>query len=291
MSKPILAKYWSDAENAGRGYVRPSTGVQVPGVTSITKLVDKDMAQWGADQAVRWMAANWYSWNPGAKSEDRAFYGARYRWKDYRSERGAIGTGIHDYIEGLIDNESPFLDALDQEQQEMAEQFEAFCFEFAPQFISSEVTVFGDDYAGTLDAYAIIDGDVYLFDWKTSKRCYPEYMMQLAALKNAHTVAIQTDADDPDGFEVLDSDKSKTYWREEPILNADRAAVVHLRGNHWDGDRPIPAKWELIELENEALHLERFNAYKSAWYAEKSLRAAGVDLKKPMDGNNKEKGA
>lgn len=285
MSKPALARYWSDSENAGRGYIRPSNGEQVPGVTSITGKVDKDLAQWGADQAVRWMVANWFRWNPGAKSEDSAFRGARYRWKDYRNERGAIGTGVHNHIEGLIENSGPFLDDLDQEQREMVEQYEEFVFTHAPQFISSEVSVFGDGYAGTLDAYAIIDGDVWLLDWKTSKRCYPEYFMQLAALKNAHTVAIPTTADDPDAFEVLDTDRKPMYYREEPVLNADRAGLVHLRGNFWDGETFIPAKWELIELpqEDEQLHMARFNAYKDVWYAEKSLRQSGVDLKAALD--------
>jgi ATP-dependent exoDNAse (exonuclease V) beta subunit len=40
-------------------------------------------------------------------------------------------------------------------------------------------------YAGTVDARAIINGEYCVIDWKTSKRVYPEYHLQVAAYAKA----------------------------------------------------------------------------------------------------------
>lgn len=55
------------------------------------------------------------------------------------------------------------------------------------EFISSEEKIYSrvDNYAGTLDCAAIVNGSLCIIDWKTSKAIYPEYHLQNAAYAKA----------------------------------------------------------------------------------------------------------
>lgn len=286
MTSPALAQYWNAAENDGRGYKRPSTGEQVPGVTSITGLVNKDLAQWGADLAVRWIAERWYEWNPGQRSEESAFNSARYKWQEYRNERGQIGTNVHTYIEDLLLGKEPILDFLEPEEQRRVYQFEDFCFLTGFEATATERQVWGGDFGGTLDAYGWLYSERLgrkahgLLDWKTSKRCYPEYHMQLASLKNAQFQFIQR-AEATDDTNPVSKNGVTTHWAEISMPLVETAWIVHLTD---DG-------WAVYELEDEEMHLARFNAYKAAWWAEKALKDAlrekGQRLDRPLNWREK----
>ena len=54
-------------------------------------------------------------------------------------------------------------------------------------FISSEEKIYSrvDNYAGTLDCAAVVNGSLCIVDWKTSKAIYPEYHLQNAAYAKA----------------------------------------------------------------------------------------------------------
>jgi len=312
MSRPALARYWSETEHDSRGYLRPSTGEQVPGVTSITGMVNKDLAQWGSDMAVKWIAEHWYEWNPGQRSEESAFNGARHRWKEYRDERGQIGSNVHDHIEQTILGKQPVLDFLTPEEQAMFRQWEDFQFLTGAEFTSTEEQVWGSGYAGTLDARGTMYSErlgrraYALFDWKTSRKCYPEYHMQLSALKNASFTFEQAQTPDAlteihdgrngtrsyrgaDGVAWLathteSNRKVETWWVERETRSAETAFVVHL----------TPDSWHVYELDFEQEHLARFNGYKAAWWAEKELKAlySELDMKldRPLDWRDKKKG-
>lgn len=290
MTSPKLSRYFDDATYQGRGYIDPRyPGAKpVPGVTSITKLVAKDMAQYGADHAVRWMVDNWSLFNPGGKSDERAFNQARYRHNDYRDARAEVGTGVHAHIEDWINGLDPIPDFLGVEQQQMVEQFHEAVFMTGMTFQSTEATVQGDGWSGTLDAH----GTVYspklgrvataVIDFKTSKAIYPDPMMQLAALRSAHTIFREVDESTEGAYHVEDKKRGDSWWLVEDAPKVDTAFILHLRGDFWDGKNFIPAKWELIELEDDELHLKRFEAYKSVWYAEKAMKEAGIDLRKRL---------
>jgi len=47
--------------------------------------------------------------------------------------------------------------------------------------LKTEFTVCGNGWAGTLDWYGKLDGDLFVADWKTSKDIYPEHRYQVAA--------------------------------------------------------------------------------------------------------------
>ena len=118
MSAPKLSRYFNDAEYQGRGYLDPRYPERkpVPGITSITKLVAKDLAQYGADHTARWITENWTLWDPSRKSDEKAFNSARYKHNEYRDSRAEVGTGVHQYIEDWINGEEPLAEFLEPEQ-------------------------------------------------------------------------------------------------------------------------------------------------------------------------------
>lgn len=305
MSKPILARYWDETEHSGRGYLRPSAGEQVPGVTSITGMVNKNLAQWGSDMAIRWVSEHWYEWGPERRSEESAFNSARYRWRDYRDERGQIGSNVHDHIEQTILGKQPVLDFLTPEEQAMFRQWEDFVFLTGAEFTSTEEQVWGSGYAGTLDARGAMYSQklgrkaTFILDWKTSKSAYFEYMMQLVALQRAGFTFQQVDAPADPGLiqtghnggswyqnsigpawraeHSENNRKAETWWVEVENRTAETAAVVHLTAD----------SWAVYELEDEDLHFRRFNGYKDAWWSEKELKtilaSRGQKLDRPIN--------
>lgn len=60
-----------------------------------------------------------------------------------------------------------------------------FLEERQPKVILSEETVFGEDYAGTLDRIYEIDGEWWLVDLKTSKNVFPSHEIQLSSYLHA----------------------------------------------------------------------------------------------------------
>lgn len=65
--------------------------------------------------------------------------------------------------------------------------FEAWVADNDIHFISSEEKIYSrvDNYAGTLDCAAVVNGSLCIVDWKTSKGIYPEYHLQNAAYAKA----------------------------------------------------------------------------------------------------------
>jgi hypothetical protein len=264
-------------------------------------MVDKDLAQWGANMTAKWVAENWDQWNPGQRSEESAFNGARYKWREFRDERGAIGSNVHDHIEQTILGEEPLIDFLSVEEQAMVAQWEQFCFITGVKYHSTEEQVWGDGYAGTLDARVSMHSErlgrtaTGIVDWKTSKSAYWEYGMQLAALTNAgrtftevaapaKTVTVNQFPNGTSAYEMGDSfawsaknNNESTWWAETEVEPAETAFVVHLRAD----------KWAVYELNDAEFHTARFDAYKDAWWAEKDLKAIlsarGQKIDRPMD--------
>ncbi len=54
-----------------------------------------------------------------------------------------------------------------------------------PRLVANEMTVFGEDYAGTLDRIYEIDGRVWIVDLKTSQQIWEEHKLQISAYSHA----------------------------------------------------------------------------------------------------------
>lgn len=118
----------------------------------------------------------------------------------YRGSSGnALETGstahqwIEDALEVFIGTEGNFGDDNlpdlpdDPDACNSIEAFKIWVGDNDIDFISSEEKIYSrqDNYAGTLDCAAYVNGSLCIIDWKTSKGIYPEYHLQNAAYAQA----------------------------------------------------------------------------------------------------------
>ena len=118
----------------------------------------------------------------------------------YRGSSGTAmetGTTAHQWIEDALttfmsgegsfgDDNLPDLPD-DEDACNSIEAFKAWVGDNDIDFISSEEKIYSrqDNYAGTLDCAAYVNGSLCIIDWKTSKGIYPEYHLQNAAYAQA----------------------------------------------------------------------------------------------------------
>jgi len=107
-----------------------------------------------------------------------------------------IGNDTHKWIEYYINNQHAWdvTDGLrlsnDLRSKETLDSVKAFIKwerEFKPQWIDAERKIYCDKYkyAGTVDAVAKINGRVCVIDFKTSKKIYKPYHLQVTAYAQA----------------------------------------------------------------------------------------------------------
>jgi len=107
-----------------------------------------------------------------------------------------IGNDTHKWIEYYINNQHAWdvTDGLrlknDLRSKETLNSVKAFIkwkLEFKPQWMDAERKVYCDKYkyAGTVDAVAKINGRVCVIDFKTSKKIYKPYHLQVTAYAQA----------------------------------------------------------------------------------------------------------
>lgn len=247
MTAPPLARTMPQ----GRRYYRPSTGEYAPSVTTILNAAwpTPGLLPWALREAAEYVVAN-------RKAVDAALSGVRLHRDNPRSDRVLVvtdpsavesavalitsspwrvrdrardvGSAIHDYLEAetLGKPHEPCPEALWPYVQEWG----LWVGEYGVTFEAAEATVWGDGYAGTLDAIVNIGGLRLLVDYKTGEKVYPDAALQLYAYSMATIMVLG------DGREV-----------ERPAV--DGTAVLHLRPSGYSflpvfiGD-PVPELWE-----------------------------------------------
>lgn len=124
----------------------------------------------------------------------RALKGSPWQQRDAAAD---LGSYVHNQIEARILGQTPA-----EPPAEVAARvahFESFCADYAPVFEAAEATVYNREaqYAGTLDSIAMIGGERFIIDVKTTKSgVYPEHALQLCAYAHAEFIGA------PDGTEV-----------------------------------------------------------------------------------------
>lgn len=112
-----------------------------------------------------------------------------------------IGTVVHDEIERYINSQLKgyaFQCSIDPIHQPEAHNAMTAFFTWVDQVhfkpIATEYQVYSLKYkfAGTVDCLARVNGKIYLLDWKSSKACYPEMGLQLAAYRIATNEMIKS---------------------------------------------------------------------------------------------------
>ena len=105
------------------------------------------------------------------------------------SEALEIGNETHKYIEEYILYEMEdgrHLPKIDKAEKSLT-AFAKWDAKFEPEYLDAERKVYCDryKYAGTVDAVAKINGRVCVIDFKTSKKIYKPYHLQVAAYAQA----------------------------------------------------------------------------------------------------------
>lgn len=196
-----------------RWYVDPRNGEKVVGVTSVLNCLPKPFLQYWASKVVAEEAVD----NLGAvmnlvTADNRDGAVDFLKRAPGRSSGGAaeIGTAVHGIAEKL--NRGEPTGPVHRDYQPWVASYEKFLSDWQPEFHEVEATCWSetDQYAGTADAFATIDGDRLVIDLKTGKGVYEEASLQMTAYASADY--------------ILESDGT-----QRPIPEVAAAAVVHVR--------------------------------------------------------------
>ncbi len=136
---------------------------------------------------------------------------------DFQRDSAAdIGTRVHRLVEQIARGGEPDVAA---DEEPYARAYRTFLAEYRPKFLAIEEIVVslghGEDgaldFAGTLDAIAVIDGQTWMLDLKTGAGLYAETALQLAAYASADFIGRPGTA------------------RRFRLPRASRYGVIHLR--------------------------------------------------------------
>lgn len=241
--RPTLDKkhrYWLDA-------------VRTPGVTTILGVLEKPALPWwgmtiGVKGALELLDIYSYGYLLDLEWPEVVQLLTKHRLtvnhvKDAAGDRGNIA---HDACQTWAQTGAwPNPADIPPEAAGYVQAAAGFIVEMEPEPVAEEVMVWTEDYAGTFDLLAWIDGDLWLIDYKTSKRVYATHDLQLAAYEYAR--------------------------RKMGLRPADGMAVVHLEsGVPFDVERHF-----VPSLATADDFLAILSAYKATERLKSAFKAAG----------------
>lgn len=163
--------------------------------------------------------------------------GAAVEWlkriPDFRRDQCAdLGTRVHAVAEALARREPIEID--EDVRPYVTAYRRDFLEVFEPRFIAVEAMVCSPryEYGGTADAFAEIEGEIWLLDYKTGAGVYPDSALQLGALARAQFVGR---TGDPNQY---------------PVPQATRFGILHIRP---EGARLLPV---VVDRETVAAFLD-----------------------------------
>lgn len=197
------------------------TGVTMyPSVTNVLSVYSDGgdgLLYWAGEQAIRAMYADGFP-----ADVDRAVELHRGAFRKARDKRAEAGTRAHTLAEALA-SDMPLPSGISEEDEQYADAFMQFWSDLQPEPIHTEVTVYGDGYAGTADLIASIGDVPTVVDYKTrgkpekSPKVYDKTRMQLAGLADAMDLAVPTDEG----------------WAVEPLhVGAAMAVILYPDGTY-----------------------------------------------------------
>ena len=171
----------------------PVEGEWFPSVTTILKVLDKPgLARWSARvglEAAR--AALLARGKPGGVLPSEWVDQIMEHWisTGEREAQAAAerGTRAHQMIQAVLQREKP--SELSPELEPVLINLNVWRQSCGLQMKDTEVMVYSlkHRFAGTIDAVAERGSSNVLLDWKTSKRIYPQHLLQVAAYALAYT--------------------------------------------------------------------------------------------------------
>lgn len=174
-------------------YKHPTSGAEVPSVTTVLDIKDKGLQHWAAWECGQYAAANLER----LAQLDFETAAADIKAAPWRKKTKAanLGSRVHTVLEeyaGRKDSVDPGLFSQPQSDEEAnaVRNLQVILDELKPQIIASEFSIWSYEhgYSGTADLLCKVDGKLVLVDLKTSKDVYSEMVLQLAAYRNADVI-------------------------------------------------------------------------------------------------------
>ncbi|MFF4478692.1 hypothetical protein ACFY1A_16980 [Streptomyces sp. NPDC001520] len=236
-----------------RFYIDPEDAqIKVPGVTSIVGMLPKDfLTFWAAKTAAEAAVDNW---DIVSKLIERDPAGAiDYLKNAHRRQTKAasdLGSAAHDLFERLARGETINPRHVHADVKPHVRWFREFLDEVQPEFVHLEETVWSDtdQWAGSFDAIARIDGELVVLDWKTSKSVYDSVALQLSAYRHADRIILAETGE------------------SIPMPTLTGGAVLHVR----------PEAWQFVPVECGDEVYRTFRALRSVFDWERDGKKAVV---------------
>lgn len=131
-----------------------------------------------------------------------------------KEEAAEFGSIVHTALESVCNGQTPSFK--DERVKTVVENFLAWEKRNIKRWITFEKAIFNDEhlYAGTIDAIAELkSGAIVLVDFKTSKRVWAEYYLQVAAYTNATRIEDNVfDLSKLEGAIILHLDHDSLTW-------------------------------------------------------------------------------
>ena len=263
MTEPKLKTFHS---GDSRFYVDPTTKRKAPGVTSVLGMLAKPwLKAWAAKMVAETAVDRIGEWTAvlGAEGHDAAVKWLKTTPLKFTQDAADVGTSAHDVFERMARGETvEELAAFglfegNPDLRLYASHFAEFQAAFQPEFLFLEETIWNetDDYAGSFDWIAVIDGEVVIGDNKTTRSgVHEEVALQLAAYRF--------------GEKIIHSDGTTT-----PLPAIVAGAVFHVR----------PEGWNLYPVRCDLPVFERFLALRKmfTWERDEKRGVIGKPVAKP----------
>ena len=143
---------------------------------------------------------------------------AKYAYKLESSKACSIGSQVHDLIENFVKTGKKPKGKLQENVKNAWDGFMEWWSDNDIKPIWSEVTLYGDNFAGTADFLAKVNGKVYLIDFKTSKGIYDEMKVQQCAYRQAYNEALDEGQEPVENLALLHLDKTTGEPTFKPII-------------------------------------------------------------------------
>lgn len=192
IKEKVLGKWVACHDERGHHYRHTDSGVVVDSVTTQNIIEKPHLGPWMIEKALDYFVEHLDFYDEENKKQ--IYEGAKNAFRTIRDTAGDIGTASHDIIETYIKDWIPKgirqTDIRDLIPADSDGRIFAACrsveqlFNSHPEItpIATELLV-GDilyGSAGTLDFLVMIDGKLYLWDWKTSNQVNDFYSIQVS---------------------------------------------------------------------------------------------------------------
>lgn len=154
-------------------------------VTKVTGTIDKSpfLIPW----AIRLMGEYLLEKENGKTVTVEMVEEAKNKWREAKEEAADIGSAAHDWIEQYIKGKKPAMPENDKVMN-CVSAYLKWEKGLKIKWVVNEGLVYSrkHDYVGKMDAIAIIGGQKYLIDYKSSKGIYEEFYLQTAGYQIAY---------------------------------------------------------------------------------------------------------